>query len=96
MLMRGQQPNKENLLAWIDQVSFAVNEMNLYLDTHPEDEEAMALFREKLKMRRKALETYARYFGPLTIDTANDNMSRSFEWVQQPWPWEPSKRGGCR
>ena len=35
MLMRGQQPNKENLLAWIDQVSFAVNEMNLYLDTHP-------------------------------------------------------------
>ena len=48
MLMRGQQPNKENLLAWIDQVSFAVNEMNLYLDTHPEDEEAMAFFREKL------------------------------------------------
>ena len=84
MLMRGQQPNKENLLAWIDQVSFAVNEMNLYLDTHPEDEEAMAFFREKLKMRREALETYARYFGPLTIDTANDNMSRSFEWVQQP------------
>lgn len=94
--MRGQQPNKENLLAWIDQVSFAVNEMNLYLDTHPEDEEAMAFFREKLKMRREALETYARYFGPLTIDTANDNMSRSFEWVQQPWPWEPSKRGGYR
>ena len=56
----------------------------------------MAFFREKLKMRREALETYARYFGPLTIDTANDNMSRSFEWVQQPWPWEPSKRGGCR
>ena len=55
MLMRGQQPNKENLLAWIDQVSFAVNEMNLYLDTHPEDEEAMAFFREKLRKRWKPM-----------------------------------------
>lgn len=25
---------REKLLAWIDQVSFAVVEMNLYLDTH--------------------------------------------------------------
>ena len=27
MLMKGQQPNRESLLAWINQVSFAVNEM---------------------------------------------------------------------
>lgn len=94
--MRGQQPNKENLLAWINQVSFAVNEMNLFLDTHPDDEEALTFFREKLGMRQEALKTYAQYYGPLTIDTADDAMSRSFEWVQQPWPWEPVRRGGCR
>ncbi len=96
MLMKGQQPNRESLLAWINQVSFAVNEMTLYLDTHPDDEDALAFFREKLKMRQEALETYARFYGPLTIDTANDNMSRSFQWVQQPWPWEPQRKGGCR
>ena len=96
MLMKGQQPNRESLLAWINQVSFAVNEMTLYLDTHPDDEDALAFFREKLKMRQDALETYARFYGPLTIDTANDNMSRSFQWVQQPWPWEPQRKGGCR
>ncbi|HJC14340.1 MAG TPA: spore coat protein CotJB [Candidatus Fusicatenibacter intestinigallinarum] len=94
--MKGQQPNRESLLAWINQVSFAVNEMTLYLDTHPDDEDALAFFREKLKMRQEALETYARFYGPLTIDTANDNMSRSFQWVQQPWPWEPQRKGGCR
>ncbi len=96
MLMKGQQPNRESLLAWINQVSFAVNEMTLYLDTHPDDEDALAFFREKLKMRQEALETYARFYGPLTIDTANDNMSRSFQWVQQPWPWESQRKGGCR
>lgn len=96
MLMRGQQPDRERLLAWIGQVSFAVNEMNLYLDTHPEDEEALAFFREKLRQRLEALETYAKCYGPLTIDTADDTASRSFEWVQQPWPWEPARKGGCR
>ena len=96
MLMKGQQPNRESLLAWVNQVSFAVNEMTRYLDTHPDDEDALAFFREKLKMRQEALETYARFYGPLTIDTANDNMSRSFQWVQQPWPWEPQRKGGCR
>ena len=39
----------------------------------------------------KALKEYARLYGPLTIDTANDTCSRRWEWVMQPWPWE----GGC-
>ena len=76
--MMPQMPSREKLLAWIDQVSFAVVEMNLYLDTHPEDEDALA-----------------EQYDPLTIDTANDRMSRSFEWVMQPWPWEVNRKGGC-
>ena len=35
---------------------------------------------EKSALRREALEEYARRFGPLTIDTANDTCSRPF------WP----------
>ena len=79
----------------IDQVSFAVVEMNLYLDTHPEDEDALAFFREKVELRKEALKQYAEQYDPLTIDTANDRMSRSFEWVMQPWPWEVNRKGGC-
>ena len=63
--MMPQMPSREKLLAWIDQVSFAVVEMN------------------------------AEQYDPLTIDTANDRMSRSFEWVMQPWPWEVNRKGGC-
>ena len=81
--------------ARIDQVSFAVVEMNLYLDTHPEDEDALAFFREKVELRKEALKQYAEQYDPLTIDTANDRMSRSFEWVMQPWPWEVNRKGGC-
>ena len=51
--MMPQMPSREKLLAWIDQVSFAVVEMNLYLDTHPEDEDALAFFREKSGASKK-------------------------------------------
>ena len=81
--MMPQMPSREKLLAWIDQVSFAVVEMNLYLDTHPEDEDALAFFREKVELRKEALKQYAEQYDPLTIDTANDRMSRSFEWVMR-------------
>ena len=84
--MMPQMPSREKLLAWIDQVSFAVVEM---------DEDALAFFREKVELRKEALKQYAEQYDPLTIDTANDRMSRSFEWVMQPWPWEVNRKGGC-
>ena len=86
----------EQLLNRINQVSFAVDEMILFLDTHPDNEEARAYFEEKSALRNEALEEYAKLYGPLTIDTANDTCSRSWEWVQQPWPWELPLKGGCR
>ena len=88
--------SREQLLNRINQVSFAVNEMTLFLDTHPDCEEALAYFEEKSALRNEALEEYAKRFGPLTIDTANDTCSRSFEWVNQPWPWETCWKGGSR
>ena len=36
----------------------------------------------------EALKEYARRFGPLTIDTANDAASQSWQWIQTKWPWE--------
>lgn len=93
--MMNEKMSKDQLLNRINQLSFAVVEMTLYLDSHPTDEEAMAYFEEKSALRNEALEAYARNFGPLTIDTANDTSSRCWEWVNQPWPWEV-KKGGCR
>ena len=64
--------------------------------THPEDEDALVRFTgKKWRLRKEALKQYAEQYGPLTIDTANDRMSRSFEWVMQPWPWEVNRKGGC-
>ena len=86
---------KAMIMKNIYELGFALVETMLYLDTHPEDEDALAFFREKAELRKEALKQYAEQYGPLTVDTADDRMSRSFEWVTQPWPWELKQKGGC-
>ena len=80
--------NQEQLLAYINQVSFVVSDMLLYLDTHPTDREALAYCEDHIAMRNKALKEYAVLYGPITIDTADDASSECWEWVNTPWPWE--------
>ncbi len=77
--------NQKQLLMYITQVSFALTEVNLYLDTHPCDQEAMEYYQEVRKLRQEALEQYQCQFGPLLND---GNHSDSWEWVNTPWPWQ--------
>lgn len=63
---------------WNNECSFAVNDMLLYLDTHPCDEAALSYFMEHKNRRVAALKEYAKYYGPLTIDTADDEAEREF------------------
>ena len=60
--------SKKQLLNRIDQVSFAVNDMTLYLDTHPCDEKALTYCHELVQERKKLLKEYAEAYGPLIID----------------------------
>ena len=52
------QMNQSQLLHWIDMVSFAVVEITEYLDTHPDDEEALKYFNHYADLRRTALRAY--------------------------------------
>lgn len=86
--------SRRRLLDLINESSFAVYDMLLYLDTHPNDAEAMDYFHKQSCIRRDALKEYARQYGPLSIDFMDDG-SDSWDWMMQPWPWEMNKKGGC-
>lgn len=86
------KPNRRDLLCLINQVSFAVDDVKLYLDTHPCDTAALDFFYEHSKTRNQALKEYAKYYGPLTIDTASTSCSDRWNWINEPWPWQ---EGGC-
>lgn len=63
---------------------FAINDLALYLDTHPEDQKALCLHREYSKVLRDLTDKYQKVFGPLTIEFP----CNKWRWLEQPWPWE--------
>ncbi len=86
------KPCRKEMLQWVNVVSFAVDDVKLFLDTHPCDPEALAYFAEFSKLRNQALKEYAKYFGPLTIDTVTASPCEKWNWINEPWPWQ---EGGC-
>ena len=85
-------PCKKDLMDQINTVSFAVDDVKLFLDTHPCNEEALSYFQEYSRLRNEALKEYAAYYGPLTIDTAVYSCADRWDWINEPWPWQ---EGGC-
>ena len=65
--------------------SFAINDLNLYLDLHPEDKSVLNLFEETVKEARSAKKEYEESYGPLTV---NHTKGNDFNWIDSPWPWE--------
>lgn len=87
--------SQTQLWNFINEVSFAADDILLYLDTHPHDPNALSYAREKIQLRKSALEAYAKRFAPLTVDCTADLNSNCWLWITQSWPWESAGKGGC-
>lgn len=85
--MRQNNMNRQQLMQWLNEVSFAVTEIALYLDTHPDDAEALAFFNHYNEERKKALALYSSNYAPLTLDLVQQDDDR-WVWATEPWPWE--------
>ena len=59
---------RSQCLLEIDEISFTLNDLNLYLDTHPEDQEALSAFNQASTKRKQLMEAFAKEFDPLTIN----------------------------
>ena len=67
-------------------IDFVADELELYLDTHREDEEAFAMYQTFLALQKEARERYVRRCGPIAqTDMLGMN---TYAWLNEPWPWE--------
>lgn len=80
--------DKEMLLNGIGLFSFAMVDMGLYLDTHPQDREALHLFRQYAGNKASLQKEYAMKYGPLTLEDAKDCKSDYWSWAMMEMPWE--------
>ena len=78
---------REALLYQVMQYKFALIELNLYLDTHPNDTEMINLYNKYLDMEKKMCDKYESMYGPLTLGSEYLNKN-SWVWKNSPWPWE--------
>lgn len=78
---------RERLLLDVQMYSFAMWDLNLYLNTHPTDKNVMMLFDNYRNSYRRAVNEYENKYGPLHLEKVNTN-SPTWEWNKSPWPWE--------
>lgn len=76
---------REAMLKQLSTYQFAALDLQLFLDTHPNDSytiEKMNMYKEKaLKLQKE----YEAQFGPLYKSETDGNF---WNWVNGPWPWE--------
>jgi len=80
---------REELMNMVQAYGFALIDLNLYLDLHKNDQQALSLYRKYLNEYKKAQMAYENKFGPLNL-TSEGIANNSWNWVQGPWPWERS------
>lgn len=69
-------------------LSFVIQELALYLDTHRDNKDALMLYRNFQKMYEKAKCEYEMKHGPLNHMSVTEG---EYCWLDDPWPWEYAK-----
>ena len=72
----------------IQEIQFVASELNLYLDTHPCDSEALNDFNCAVDMLRKYKKEYEEKYGPLLNFGMGGYSEEPWQWVEDPWPWQ--------
>lgn len=76
---------QQKALRKIRGIQFAIWELRIFLDTHPNDCNALKRLQAYETQLESAVSQYEEAYGPLNEDSATANR---WAWVQEPWPWE--------
>lgn len=72
---------RKEMMMKIKELNFAIIELALYLDTHPEDEKALCMHREYCKELKDIKDKYQKVYGPLSIYYP----CNKWRWLEEPW-----------
>ena len=78
--------NKMELLKLIVASEFMKDDLALFLNTHPMDQEALAKYNFYVMESRGLKETYEMNYGMLSEH--NSLSPYPWQWINNPWPWE--------
>ena len=79
--------DRENLLKRLTMLDFMAVDMQLFLDTHPDDTNAIAKYNSIIREADNLRAQYEKSVGPL-FSFRSYSPTENFQGIDNPWPWE--------
>lgn len=76
-----------DLLQQLQAIDFVLVELNLYLDTHPDDANAVQQYNRHVQERWKIAQEFETHYGPLQ-HFGHSYSDTPWRWDDAPWPWQ--------
>ena len=91
-----RQQGRECLMLQVMEIGFMMDDIRLYMDTHPEDKDGLQLLKQVIQRRKQLMKDFAEEYYPLTMDCMaelyeKNPQSDCYCWKKGPMPWE----GAC-
>lgn len=67
-------------------ICFVLDDLRLFLDTHPFETQAINKYEEVRTQRNQVISDFETAYGP--IEAYNVKQNSQWTWVDSPWPWE--------
>lgn len=77
---------RDKALYNIQMHNFAMKDLNLYLDTHPNDTEILNEYQKLRKSLNEIKNDYEKKYGPLC--SSDVTSTTKWTWISNPWPWD--------
>jgi len=78
--------NRDELLKKLTILDFMATDLCLYLDTHPEDLEAISQYNRIIAEADEVRCKYENCYGGL-CSYRSGSSGRCWNWIEDPWPW---------
>lgn len=76
---------KDELLLKIQELTFKVVDLNLYLDLNPADKNMYNEFKKAVEELKANKDLYEKNYGPLCV--TETQYYDDYMWSKNPWPW---------
>ena len=76
----------EEMLTKISELEFTLTDLNLFLDTHPENTEALEMFTKLSATLKSMMYDYNQKCKALCVHDVPNTVP--FQWASNKWPWQ--------
>ncbi|MBC9785367.1 spore coat protein CotJB [Heliobacillus mobilis] len=78
---------QRDLLRRIQELEFVAIDLNLFLDTHPDNRAALRDYSRVVDELKKLKMAYEHKYDLLTVES-HAAGKYPWNWIEAPWPWE--------